>query len=125
MKAGHNLDKSHFNIALFAFVQILHPVFPDCLLRLPFETRFPFVQVLSRGIAGKDCSVEVELSSMRKACISTFKGKHYVNVREYYEKDGSLAPGSKGLALEQSHWNVLTGLLPRLHEQACTLMKNA
>jgi hypothetical protein len=83
------------------------------------------VQELSQGIAAKDSSMEVQLSNMRKACISTFKGKHYVNIREYYEKDGTLAPGTKGLALEQSHWNTFTGLLPHLREQACSLIKKA
>jgi hypothetical protein len=83
------------------------------------------VQVLSKGIEAKDNSVAVELSSMRKACISAFKGKHYVNIREYFEKDGALAPGTKGVALDRGQWDALTQLMPLLHEQACGLTKQA
>jgi len=34
---------------------------------------------------------------MKFATVSDFKGKKYVNIREYYEKDGDLKPGKKGL----------------------------
>ena len=37
-----------------------------------------------------------QLSKMRFASVSEFKGKKYVNIREYYEKDGDLLPGKKG-----------------------------
>jgi hypothetical protein len=36
-----------------------------------------------------------EISKMRRATISTFRGKTMVNIREYYEKDGQELPGKK------------------------------
>ena len=36
-----------------------------------------------------------ELSAKRRVQISEFKGKHMVNIREYYEKDGEMLPGKK------------------------------
>lgn len=36
-----------------------------------------------------------ELSGMRRITISEFKGKKYINIREYYEKDGKDLPGKK------------------------------
>ena len=40
--------------------------------------------------------VSFQLSKFRFASVSTFKGKKYVNIREYYEQDGELKPGRKG-----------------------------
>lgn len=40
-----------------------------------------------------------QISNRRFAGMSRFGGKVLVNIREYYEKDGGLAPGPKGLSL--------------------------
>ena len=45
----------------------------------------------------KDNEFAVELSSSRQIRVSTFKGTLYVNIREWYEKDGELAPGKHSL----------------------------
>lgn len=37
-----------------------------------------------------------EIDRQRRVTVRTFKGKIYVDVREYYEKDGKLLPGKKG-----------------------------
>ncbi len=39
--------------------------------------------------------------------MSEFKGKHYVNVREMYEKDGKLLPTPKGLSMNEQAWSAL------------------
>ena len=39
-----------------------------------------------------------QLAKMRFASVSEFKGKKYVNIREYYEKDGEMLPGRKGIS---------------------------
>ena len=49
----------------------------------------------------------VELSSSRQIRVSQFKGTLYVNIREWYEKDGELAPGKHSL-------------LQLYHTQSCT-----
>lgn len=48
-----------------------------------------------------------DLTKMKFATVSEFKGKKYVNIREYYEKDGDLRPGKKGIALNQEQWTNL------------------
>lgn len=37
-----------------------------------------------------------QLSDKRKITVREFKGKVYVDIREFYESDGELKPGKKG-----------------------------
>jgi Transcriptional Coactivator p15 (PC4)/DEK C terminal domain len=48
------------------------------------------------------------LSKMRFAGIRTFKNRGMVDIREFYEKDGVMAPGAKGLAMSPEQWHSLT-----------------
>ena len=48
----------------------------------------------------------VELSDSRQVRLSKFKGALYVSIREWYEKDGALAPG-KGISLQVAQWHDL------------------
>ncbi|KAK9826716.1 hypothetical protein WJX81_000817 [Elliptochloris bilobata] len=54
---------------------------------------------------GRAGGLPVKLSAMRQADVSAYKGKVYVNVREFYESNGELKPGSKGLALTPEQFN--------------------
>ncbi|KAL0050327.1 hypothetical protein WJX82_009110 [Trebouxia sp. C0006] len=73
----------------------------------------------------------VELSHARQARVSSFKGQLYVNIREWYEKDGGLAPG-KGVSLQVIMWNELTANLDAIAtaisdedtDYTCKLPKN-
>lgn len=73
----------------------------------------------------------VELSHARQARVSSFKGQLYVNIHEWYEKDGSLAPG-KGISLQVPLWNELTANLDAIAtaisdedtDYTCKLTKN-
>lgn len=81
--------------------------------KLPSE-KLALMQALSRGLEAKDATVSFGIGDKRKASVSEFKSRTYVNVREFYEKDGALLPGSKGLALEKSHWEVLVARMGEL-----------
>ena len=50
----------------------------------------------------------------RKVGVSEFKGKTYVNIREYYTKDGKDLPGAKGISLPPDQWHALQAGLPAL-----------
>ncbi|XP_062554404.1 RNA polymerase II transcriptional coactivator [Armigeres subalbatus] len=50
---------------------------------------------------------EWTLDRNRKITVSEFKGKIYVNVREYYEKDGKTLPSKKGISLSVPQWKKL------------------
>ncbi|KAK7011446.1 activated RNA polymerase II transcriptional coactivator p15 [Biomphalaria glabrata] len=57
-----------------------------------------------------------QISKMRFATVSEFRGKAMVNIREYYEKDGELRPGKKGISLSIDQWEALKEKIPDIDE---------
>ncbi|KAL8602282.1 hypothetical protein ACOMHN_022795 [Nucella lapillus] len=56
---------------------------------------------------GPNGELMIQLARMRYATVSEFRGKVLVSIREYYEKDGDLRPGKKGISLTLDQWNAL------------------
>lgn len=54
-----------------------------------------------------DGSTTFELTNNRRLTVRSFKGKVYVDIREFYLKDGDWLPGKKGIALSPEQWNSL------------------
>lgn len=51
---------------------------------------------------------KIQLSELRFAEVSKFKGKTYVNIREFYkDKDDLIKPGKKGISLTLDQWKTL------------------
>ena len=48
---------------------------------------------------------------------SEFKGKTYVAIREYYEKDGEMLPGRKGINLNMEEWKELLDNIDNLQTE--------
>ena len=46
--------------------------------------------------------------------MSEFKGKAYVNIREYYESDGKMLPGKKGISLGIEQWEALKTFISKI-----------
>ncbi|KAL4451272.1 hypothetical protein ABPG77_009344 [Micractinium sp. CCAP 211/92] len=69
---------------------------------------------LDAALRGRNTTFELQLSNKRKATINSFKGRFMVDLREYYEKDGRLMPGQKGISLPEEQWARLVGGLPTL-----------
>ncbi|RNA25207.1 Activated RNA polymerase II transcriptional coactivator p15 [Brachionus plicatilis] len=57
------------------------------------------------------------LSKNRFASVSEFKGKKYVNIREYYEKDGKSLPGKKGISLSVEQWENLKKNIEKIDDE--------
>ncbi|RGP68101.1 rna polymerase ii transcriptional coactivator [Fusarium longipes] len=56
-----------------------------------------------------------ELSNKRRVGVSEFSNKTFVNIREYYEKDGKTLPGKKGISLSIEQYNAFLKAMPRIN----------
>jgi len=69
------------------------------------------------GNAGHDNDVDVHMSNegeqyvdlgrKRRATVRPFKGKLYLDIREFYGEDGDEKPGKKGISLSSEEWDSL------------------
>ncbi|KAI1756447.1 transcriptional Coactivator p15-domain-containing protein [Xylaria castorea] len=57
------------------------------------------------------------LGTTRRITIQNFKGKNYVNIREYYENNGELRPGKKGIMLPLEQYNALVTAIPAINAE--------
>jgi hypothetical protein len=74
---------------------------------------------LSKALEEGSTDEQVELSGTRKAVISDYKkGELSVDVREWYEKDGELKPGAKGIMLSGAAFSVRSWCRSN-HASAC------
>ncbi|KAL9627080.1 MAG: hypothetical protein Q9164_007711 [Protoblastenia rupestris] len=66
------------------------------------------------GTKGKDGNAFWEISNTRRIGISEYKGKVMVDIREYYEKEGEMLPGKKGISLTLEQYNTVMSVLPEV-----------
>ncbi|GLU12609.1 hypothetical protein SLE2022_292740 [Rubroshorea leprosula] len=48
-----------------------------------------------------------EISKNRRVAVRNWQGKIWVDIREFYVKDGKQLPGKKGISLSMDQWKVL------------------
>uniref|UniRef100_A0A182JQS8 Transcriptional coactivator p15 (PC4) C-terminal domain-containing protein n=1 Tax=Anopheles christyi TaxID=43041 RepID=A0A182JQS8_9DIPT len=58
-----------------------------------------------------------ELDKNRKITVNEFKGKVYVGIREFYNKDGQDMPSKKGISLTVPQWKTLLEHADAINEQ--------
>ncbi|KAK8719639.1 hypothetical protein OTU49_013893 [Cherax quadricarinatus] len=58
-----------------------------------------------------------ELDRNKRVTVREFKGRLFVDIREFYEKDGKTLPGKKGISLTTSMWNKLKSLQEEVDEE--------
>ncbi|TFK54242.1 PC4-domain-containing protein [Heliocybe sulcata] len=55
----------------------------------------------------RDGEQYVDLGRKRRATVRPFKGKMYLDVREFYGDEGDEKPGKKGISLSSDEWDTL------------------
>lgn len=58
-----------------------------------------------------------DLGKNRFVKVSQFKGKVYINVREFYNADGELKPGKKGIMLTGEQWQRFKASIDEIDEE--------
>ncbi|KAJ9577286.1 hypothetical protein L9F63_006125 [Diploptera punctata] len=48
--------------------------------------------------------------------VREFKGKVFIDIREYYEADGELKPGKKGISLSTTQWQKLKNVMSEVDD---------
>ncbi|XP_011180368.1 RNA polymerase II transcriptional coactivator [Zeugodacus cucurbitae] len=56
------------------------------------------------------------IEKMRQVRINEFKGHKMVDIREFYEKNGEVLPGKKGISLFPHQWKKLLELAPEVNK---------
>ncbi|CVK89984.1 hypothetical protein FPRO06_05370 [Fusarium proliferatum] len=56
-----------------------------------------------------------ELSNKRRVGVSDFSKKTFVNIREFYDKDGKSLPGKKGISLSIEQYNAFLKAVPQIN----------
>jgi hypothetical protein len=64
----------------------------------------------------KNLTKSIKLSNKKRISITEFKGKTYVSIREYYERDGVEFPGKKGINITANDWKLLVGSAHEIHD---------
>jgi len=70
----------------------------------------------SSGSRTNDDEPTWSLEGKKFAKVRAFKGKVYVDIREYYEKNGDLLPGKKGISLSGPQWQKLKQAMGEIDE---------
>uniref|UniRef100_A0A0K0F982 PC4 domain-containing protein n=1 Tax=Strongyloides venezuelensis TaxID=75913 RepID=A0A0K0F982_STRVS len=65
-------------------------------------------------ITGKDGTKMYSLGNERYVSKSSFKGKEYINIREYYKDGDEMKPGKKGISLTMEQFEALKNAITYL-----------
>ncbi|XVF61072.1 hypothetical protein PTKIN_Ptkin08bG0099700 [Pterospermum kingtungense] len=63
-----------------------------------------------------DDIIVCEISKNRRVSLRNWNGKIWVDICEFYVKDGKQLPGKKGISLSLDQWNVLRDHMDRIDE---------
>ena len=78
------------------------------LLRESTDDKQDFVPSLKTNDNG---DTFFELSSDRRVTVNQWQGNTRVDIREFYEREGKMLPGKKGLSLTLDQFNILKGFI--------------
>ena len=56
------------------------------------------------------------LDKKKRVTVHKFKGQLKIDIREYYEDNGEMKPGKRGLSLNLDNWNKLKEFMEQIDE---------
>ncbi|CAD7963811.1 unnamed protein product [Amoebophrya sp. A120] len=59
-----------------------------------------------------DGNTYIPLDSTKRVSLSNFKGRKFIDIREYYQADGEMKPGKKGISLTKSAFDKFVEFVP-------------
>ncbi|CAH8450841.1 uncharacterized protein DC041_0006444 [Schistosoma bovis] len=67
----------------------------------------------------------IDLTGKKFACVREFRGRAFVDIREYYEdkSSGELKPGKKGISLNLEQWEYLKSSIGELDDDIRNLRR--
>ncbi|KAG2310004.1 hypothetical protein Bca4012_024494 [Brassica carinata] len=74
------------------------------------ETHAPAKKVAKPAADSSDESDDIvvcNISKNRRVSVRNWNGKIWIDIREFYVKDGKTMPGKKGISLSVDQWNTL------------------
>ncbi|ODQ81675.1 hypothetical protein BABINDRAFT_6342 [Babjeviella inositovora NRRL Y-12698] len=57
--------------------------------------------------AGSALDLTIDIGKKKQITVHQYNGISLVDIREFYEKDGEILPGKKGISLSQESWELL------------------
>ena len=63
-----------------------------------------------------DDEVFLHLDNKKRLTVRKFKGKLLIDIREFYEDDGEMKPGKKGISLSKDCWKKICENLSDINE---------
>nr|ACG39505.1 RNA polymerase II transcriptional coactivator KIWI [Zea mays] len=66
--------------------------------------------------SAEDGTVVAEISKNKKVSVRSWKGRVFVDLREFYFKDGKTLPTRKGISLQLDQWKILKDNIKAINE---------
>lgn len=58
-----------------------------------------------------------EISGKKRCTLRVYNGTPLVDIREYYDKNGEMMPGKKGISLTKAQWEALSSRVDVISEK--------
>ena len=79
---------------------------PKVEAKAAIDAKAPVKAEVVKAEAGAEPNANVQLSKTRFLKVSNWSGKTFADFREWYEKDGEMKPGKKGISLSLDQWEI-------------------
>ena len=70
----------------------------------------------SKDIIVEENEVKFVLDNKKRITVHKFKGQIKVDIREFYDSNGEMRPGKKGISLSLDNWKKLKGFIDDIDE---------